>query len=264
MALHPGSKRGHPAGDGGTHGNWHLISAADALKALSADAEAGLSHDEASRRLAEHGPNTLPEAGHRSMWRVFAGQFASPLIYILFAAAIIAFAMETAQRCGRHPRRGSHQCDHRRRAGRPGGAFDGIAATAFRASRCACVRDGREEIIEARDLVRGDIVLLAAGDAVAADARLLRVRRARGGGGGAHGGVGAGGEASRSASGGHGTRGPQEHDLFRHARHGGARHVRSSSPPARTARSARSRADFCPPWSRRPRSNGASRSLAVI
>lgn len=34
-------------------------------------------------------------------------------------------------------------------------------------------RDGKESIIEARDLVPGDILLLAAGDQVGADARLL-------------------------------------------------------------------------------------------
>ena len=71
----------------------HALASPEVLKVLGSDALAGLSPEEAARRLAEHGPNTLPETEHRSLWRVLASQFASPLIYILFVAAAIAFAM---------------------------------------------------------------------------------------------------------------------------------------------------------------------------
>lgn len=150
----------------------HALASPEVLKALGSDALAGLSPEEAARRLGEHGPNTLPETEHRSLWRVLASQFASPLIYILFVAAAIAFAM-----------------------GKRGdsivilvvviinaviGAFqEGRAERSMEALRrlsslkVRVLRGGREEIIEARDLVPGDVVLFAAGDAIGADARLL-------------------------------------------------------------------------------------------
>ncbi|MEQ1851431.1 MAG: HAD-IC family P-type ATPase, partial [Chthoniobacteraceae bacterium] len=150
----------------------HALASSDILKSLDSDALAGLSREEAARRLAAHGPNTLPETEHRPLWRVLASQFASPLIYILFVAAAIAFAM-----------------------GKRGdsivilvvviinaviGAFqEGRAERSMEALRrlsslkVRVLRGGREEIIEARDLVPGDVLLLAAGDAVGADARLL-------------------------------------------------------------------------------------------
>jgi Ca2+-transporting ATPase len=150
----------------------HALASPEVLKALGSDALAGLSPEEAARRLGEHGPNTLPETEHRSLWRVLASQFASPLIYILFVAAAIAFAM-----------------------GKRGdsivilvvviinaviGAFqEGRAERSMEALRrlsslkVRVLRGGRDEIIEARDLVPGDVVLFAAGDAIGADARLL-------------------------------------------------------------------------------------------
>lgn len=151
---------------------WHDLAISDVLFRLDAAMDRGLSQNEAKRRLAEHGPNTLPEAKHPSMWKVFAGQFASPLIYILFVAAVIALVM-----------------GHRGDAGvilivvfvnaLIGSVQEGRAERSMESLRklsslkVRVRRDGKEEIIDAHDLVPGGIVLLAAGDAVAADARLL-------------------------------------------------------------------------------------------
>src|SRR5688500_14980284 len=46
----------------------------------------GLSRGEATERLARFGPNALPERAPDPLWRRFARQFASPLIYILLFA----------------------------------------------------------------------------------------------------------------------------------------------------------------------------------
>jgi len=151
---------------------WHSLPADEVLVRLKVNLAEGLAQDEAARRLAEHGPNALPETKHRPLWRVFARQFASPLIYILFVAAVIAFAM-------------GHRSDaavilvvvlvnavigtfQEGRAERSMEALQRLSALKVRV-----VRGGREEIIEAHGLVPGDLVLLAAGDAVGADARLL-------------------------------------------------------------------------------------------
>jgi magnesium-transporting ATPase (P-type) len=152
--------------------SWHAQFAADALLAIQCDSQTGLSSAEAAARLTQHGPNELPEEAHKPMWKVFAAQFASPLIYILFVAAVISFAM-------------GHASDAMVilvvvlinaviGAVQEGRAEHSMAALRKLSSlKVRVVRDGRETLIEARELVPGDILLLAAGDQVGADARLL-------------------------------------------------------------------------------------------
>ena len=53
----------------------------------------GLSSAEAARRLAEHGPNALPEAEPVSIWQRLLGQFRSALIYILLFALALDLAL---------------------------------------------------------------------------------------------------------------------------------------------------------------------------
>ena len=125
-----------------------------------------------SKLLAAHGPNELPEAKAKSWWRIFGAQFASPLIYILLVAAIIAFAM-----------------GHRSDAvvilvvvlvnALIGAVQEGRAEQSMHALRklsvlrVRVIREGEEHSIEARELVPGDVMLLSAGDGVGADARLI-------------------------------------------------------------------------------------------
>ena len=52
--------------------------------------DAGLSHDEAARRLAVDGPNRLPEPKSRPRWQLFLDQFRNLLIVILMGAAVLA------------------------------------------------------------------------------------------------------------------------------------------------------------------------------
>lgn len=151
---------------------WHALAPAEVVKRAGSDALLGLPCEEASRRLAADGPNTLPETRRRPLWLIFARQFLSPLIYILFIAAGIAIAV------GRHDDAivilvvvflnaviGAFQ------EGRAERSMEALRRLS--ALRVRVIRGGREDLIEARDLVPGDLLLLAAGDAVAADARLL-------------------------------------------------------------------------------------------
>ncbi|MCB1279346.1 HAD-IC family P-type ATPase [Prosthecobacter sp.] len=154
------------------HLHWHTKDAQTVLLALGADERGGLSAAEAAARLQQHGPNELPEDKHKPMWKVFASQFASPLIYILFVAAVISFAMGHASDAvvilvvvlinaligAVQEGRAEHSM---------------TALRKLSALRLRVVRDGSESIIEARELVPGDILLLGAGDQVGADARLL-------------------------------------------------------------------------------------------
>ena len=75
------------------HRSWHALHAEEALAAVGSDAEAGLAAEEAARRLERFGANALPEPARRAWFLVFLGQFKSPLIYLLFAAAGIALAL---------------------------------------------------------------------------------------------------------------------------------------------------------------------------
>ncbi|MBK8093392.1 MAG: HAD-IC family P-type ATPase [Verrucomicrobiaceae bacterium] len=152
--------------------SWHACTVGDALSTLRSDMHAGLSTAEAASRLTQHGHNELPEEQHKPLWQVFAAQFASPLIYILFVAAIISFVMGHASDAvvilivvmvnavigAIQEGRAEHSMSALRK---------------LSSLKVRVVRDGHETTIEARDLVPGDILLLAAGDQVGADARLI-------------------------------------------------------------------------------------------
>jgi Ca2+-transporting ATPase len=151
---------------------WHALEAHEALAALGSDAARGLSAATARARLAEHGPNALPEPPPRGTWRIVAHQFASPLVWLLGVAAALAVAL-----------------GHRGDAGVIavvllvnaviGALQEGraersmVALRRLSALRVTVVRDGEARGLEARELVPGDLLVLAAGDAVAADARLV-------------------------------------------------------------------------------------------
>jgi magnesium-transporting ATPase (P-type) len=151
---------------------WHALRPADVVAATASDHDAGLSPPEARRRLEEVGPNALREAEGRSMWAVFVGQFKSPLIYLLLGAAALALAL-------------GHRTDAivifvvvvlnavigALQEGRAERSLEALRRLASNQARV--VRGGHQLVVPAREIVPGDIVILEAGDAVAADARVL-------------------------------------------------------------------------------------------
>ena len=131
----------------------------------------GLSASEAAERLARDGPNEPATTARAPLAGLF-GLFANPLVAILlFAALISAFLREVgpaaiivaivvvsaALNAAQAFR--SHRAVERLRAG--------IAPTA------TALRDGAFVVIPRREVVVGDVVRLAAGDLVPADARLI-------------------------------------------------------------------------------------------
>ncbi len=151
---------------------WHTLTASQAEDALATDLRSGLSRDEAAARLVANGPNALGVARDRSVAALVLTQLASPLIYLLFAAGALSLLL-----------------GHRSDAVMIGfvvvinaviGAFqEGRAAQSLRALRTfsatnvRVVRDGHELMIPSRDLVLGDVLVVEAGDAVGADARIV-------------------------------------------------------------------------------------------
>ena len=155
------------------------------VSSLGSDASQGLSSAEAARRLAQDGPNALASAPPVPAWKRFLAQFQDPLVYLLLAAVgitLVAWAME-----------GFH-----------GLPIDGLVITAVvalnavlgylqeaKAADAAAalarmtevtsgvMRDGQLTRVPSHELVRGDLLVLAEGDAVGADARLLQAHALR-------------------------------------------------------------------------------------
>jgi len=159
-------------GPRGAPAAWHALAPADVAASLAVDPAQGLEATVAAARQREHGPNALPEPPPRPLWRLFARQFGSPLIGILFVAAALAVLL------GHHGDAavilvvvvvnavvGSFQ---EGRAERSMAALRRLAELQVRV-----LRGGSEQQLPARELVPGDVLLLAAGDGVGADARVV-------------------------------------------------------------------------------------------
>ena len=146
---------------------------------LGTDAHLGLRAGEAASRLARFGPNRLEAAERVPEWRKFLDQFADPLIYLLLAAVVVslvAWAFEDSEAAPydaiviaaivvANAVLGYVQ---EARAEQAVAALQRMAA-----ATAGVVRDGRMERIPAAEVVPGDILALAEGDAVAADGRLV-------------------------------------------------------------------------------------------
>ncbi len=150
---------------------WHVLPVAQVMHELETPAD-GLSPEEARKRLAEFGPNQLEvQAGPRP-WQRFLAQFKSPLVAILGVSAVVAFFV-----------------------GKPfdvwvivavlllnaviGFIQESKAADAIQAlrkltsPRARVLRGGIVHEIVATEVVPGDLLLLEAGDRLAADVRIL-------------------------------------------------------------------------------------------
>ena len=152
----------------------HSLSAGACLAALQASPE-GLSREQATGRLAEHGPNRLPETHARGPLLRFLLQFHNVLIYVLLAAAVVTGVLQHWVDTGvilavvfANAVIGFLQ---------EGKAETAMAAIReMLAPRAAVLRDGARMTVDGADLVPGDIVLLEAGDKVPADLRIIEAR----------------------------------------------------------------------------------------
>ncbi len=154
--------------------HWHALSPEEAADALDCGLE-GLGTAAAESRLAEAGPNRLPEARGPGVARILLRQFASPLIYLLLAAAAISLligelddALFILAVLLLNAVIGAYQ-EYRSEQG----------AAALRhlvAVQARVLRDGRAASIPADRLVPGDLVLLESGMAVPADLRLVEAQ----------------------------------------------------------------------------------------
>ncbi len=157
---------------------WHAMAAAAVLAQIATDQQCGLTDEEAGRRLAGHGPNSLAEVAPPHPLLRLARQFHHLLIYVLLAAAGITALL-------------SHWVDTGVIVAVVllnavvGFVQEGKAERSLQAirhmlaPRALVLRQGRQQDVDAADLVPGDVVLLASGDRVPADVRLLQTRNLR-------------------------------------------------------------------------------------
>ncbi|MDP2810208.1 MAG: cation-transporting P-type ATPase [Rhodocyclaceae bacterium] len=158
--------------------DWHALSGADAAIHHEVDPATGLSEEEAAARLVRHGPNRPTVQPGRGPFVRLLSQLIQPLVLVLVAAgAVTAFLGEWVD------------------AGvilgvvvvnavigflQEGKAEAALAALARAvASESTVLRSGRRRRLDAVHLVPGDVVVLAAGDKVPADLRLLHGRELR-------------------------------------------------------------------------------------
>ena len=159
---------------------WHALSAENVIRHLETRPE-GLTSAEAAQRLKIHGPNVIPRGKGDTALDLIWRQINNPLIWVLIVSALVAMAVDPT-----------------------GGIKNGLVILAvvvintiigfvqeFKAGKAiealslmvpenvSALREGRKLTLPAADLVPGDVVLLASGDKVPADMRLIQMRTLR-------------------------------------------------------------------------------------
>ncbi|MDN3686686.1 cation-translocating P-type ATPase [Cyclobacterium jeungdonense] len=152
--------------------DYYLQSVEEVLDVWEVDPEMGLSDEEVEKRKKKYGRNILEDQEKESIWHIFISQINNPVIYLLSAAASLAFIF--------------------------GDVAEGIAILVvllvntfigfwmeFKAQKsmealkdmdkitAQVLRNGRKATIDAEGIVPGDIVLVESGDLVPADGRLV-------------------------------------------------------------------------------------------
>ncbi|MDD1669581.1 MAG: HAD-IC family P-type ATPase, partial [Methanomicrobiales archaeon] len=150
---------------------FHAYPAGRALEELRSTT-GGLSPEEALARLAVHGPNQLQEKAKESPLLLLARQFTDLLIVILAIAAVISGILgewlDAAAIIAIIILNGTIGFLQEYRAEKALEALKRMIAPVARV-----IRNGTEGIVDARELVPGDVVLIMEGDRVPADGRLL-------------------------------------------------------------------------------------------
>src|SRR3989442_835314 len=162
--------------------DWHALRAEAVLQRLDSS-PLGLTSREASQRLSRFGPNELVQTARVSPLRILLSQFVDVLVIVLIFAAVISAALGLLQ-------------------GETADLYDAVliivivnailgfvqeyraersleALRSLAAPKAHVLREGGVVAVPARELVPGEVVVLAAGDRVPADARLLEVASLR-------------------------------------------------------------------------------------
>ena len=156
--------------------DWYQISTEDVLKNMQA-IEQGLDEKEVSERLAEYGENILAEGKKKTVLQVFLGQFLDLLVAILIVAAVIsAFSGNLESTLVilvvivLNAILGTVQYV---KAEKSLNSLKSLSSPNSNVLRRDASGAAKKIEIPAKNVVPGDILLLEAGDLVAADGRIL-------------------------------------------------------------------------------------------
>ena len=157
----------------------HCSSAQEVISAFSSDEEFGLTSEAVSSLQAKYGLNVLAEKKKKTIIGRFFDQFKDVMIIILLLAAAVSFGVIVAEKNWNelfepaliliivilNAVMGVFQESKAEKALE--------ALKSMSAPHARVIRDGDEQIIDAKQIVPGDIIKVEAGDFVPADARLI-------------------------------------------------------------------------------------------
>lgn len=157
---------------------WHTLSVTQVLKELNTT-QGGLSEAEVEKRLKKFGTNEIESGEKISPIKILISQFKSPLVIILLIAAIVSYLISFI------PNYGESSTDSLLIISIVvANAIFGFiqdykaeksveALKRYSPQKVIVIREGVRKIIDASQLVPGDIIILKEGDRVPADARIL-------------------------------------------------------------------------------------------
>jgi P-type Ca2+ transporter type 2C len=166
MAVQAETSR-QPAGQ-----SWYARSPDDVASQLGVDPQTGLSSQRAAELLRANGPNALPEEKQKPGWRRFLDQYRSYMQLILVGAAVVSLLIrEWGTAVILVVLTLLNAVVGLRQEGKAESAMNALKSMMKATARVR--RDGAEAEIPAEQLVVGDVVLIAAGDQVPADGRIV-------------------------------------------------------------------------------------------
>ncbi len=158
---------------------FYMLSADEVIDVTESSPE-GLTAEEAERRLERDGKNKLAEGKKIPIWKRFLGQLADPMTIILLVAALISL-VTTFIESPENPELADviiilavvliNATLGVVQESKAEAAIEALKQ--MTAATTKVLRDGKQITVKSEDLVVGDVILLEAGDAVPADARLL-------------------------------------------------------------------------------------------
>eukprot|EP01137_Pigoraptor_chileana_P027808 Opistho-2@10843 len=167
----------------------HLLSVADLANEIEAELNVqhprkskGLTSADAEKRLLANGRNRLTPPKRTPEWILYLHEFINPFMILLEAAAVlcfIAYGLDQSEKTNLYlgfvllaivtlTCTMAHM--QNRKSTKVMKGFENMLP-----QKCKVIREGREQIVESETIVLGDIVVLAAGDKVPADVRMVEV-----------------------------------------------------------------------------------------
>jgi P-type Ca2+ transporter type 2C len=151
---------------------WYALDPEAVASRLGANVDSGLSAAEAAVRLRRDGPNALPEEKPPSKFRRLLGQYTSYMQLILVGASVVSLVIKQwSTAIVLFVLSLINAVTGLRQEGKAESAMNALKSMMEATARVR--RDGVEAEIPAEQLVIGDVVLIAAGDEVPADGRIV-------------------------------------------------------------------------------------------